>query len=109
MKQTNKLHKAFQSDLEAQAFKYYAMGLSCREVGKLLDLSARTVERYSQKNRWQDKLSVKTVEQRAYELHEAGKTYEEIAKALKVSRATVYNYMKRHKANLAANEQFQNP
>lgn len=78
------------------------MGLTCKEVGKLLDLSARTVERYSQKNQWKEKLSVKTVEQRAYELHEAGKTYEEIAKALKVSRATAYNYMKRYKANLAA-------
>lgn len=104
MEQTKKVHKAFQVDLEVQAFKYYAMGLTCREVGKLLDLSERTVERYSQKNRWRERVSGKTVEERAYELHQAGKTYAEVAESLNVSKGTVFNYLKRYKANLAAND-----
>lgn len=100
----NQVTKASQSDAEAKALRYYAMGLTCVEIGKLLDLSARTIERYMQKGQWRQTLTSKTVEQRAYELHKAGKSYDEVAKALQVSKTTVYNYMKRYKANLAAND-----
>lgn len=93
-----------QSDTQAKALRYYTMGLNCQEIGKLLDLSARTIERYMQKGQWRQTLHGKTVEERAYELHQAGKSYAEIAKILQVSKGTAYNYLKRYKANLAAND-----
>lgn len=102
MKQTRIAHKAFQNDLEAQAFRFHVMGLTCREIGKLLDLSARTVERYSQRNRWKESVSGKAVEQQAHEMHENGKSYAKIAQILNVSKGTVFNYLKRYRANLAA-------
>lgn len=87
---------------QAKAYRYYVMGLNCQEIGKLLDLSPRTIERYMQVGKWKETTSGKTIEAKAYELHERGKTYVEIAKVLQVSKGTVHNYLKRYRAKEAA-------
>ncbi|AYQ34944.1 sigma factor-like helix-turn-helix DNA-binding protein [Runella sp. SP2] len=83
---------------QERAFRYYVMGLNCQEIGKLLDLSTRTIERYMQLGEWKEQTTGKNVEAKAYDLHEGGKTYAEIAQMLQVSKGTVFNYMKRYKA-----------
>lgn len=97
MKNTNR-----QPDAQAQALRYYVMGLNCEEIGKLLDLSPRTIERYQQKGQWREALNGKAVEEKAHELHQAGKSYAEVAKILRISKGTAFNYSKRQRANLAA-------
>ena len=87
---------------EAMAYRYYVMGLNTREIGKLLDLSPRTIERYMQAGKWKESVNGKTVEVKAYELRQGGKTYVEIAKVLQVSKSTVHYYLKRYEAKEAA-------
>lgn len=87
---------------QAEAYRYYVMGLNCQEIGKLLDLSVRTIERYMQIGGWKEATNGKTIEAKAYELHESGKTYAEVAKVLQVSKGTVFNYLKRYRANKVA-------
>ena len=91
-----------QTTSQAKAYRYYVMGLNCQEIGKLLDLSARTIERYMQVGGWKEATNGKSIEAKAHELHESGKTYAEVAKALQISKGTVFNYLKRHKANKTA-------
>ena len=87
-----------QTDIEARAYKYYMMGLSCWEIGKLLDKSERTIERYMQKGQWRNRLTAKSIEVRAFELSEKGKSYSEIADILGCSKSSAYNYLKRYRA-----------
>lgn len=35
-----------------KAFKYYCMGLNCKEIAKLLDCSHRTIQNYSSAENW---------------------------------------------------------
>lgn len=91
-----------QNPTQAKAYRYYVMGLNCQEIGKLLDLSARTIERYMQVGGWKESIEGKTIEAKAYDLHKGGKTYAEIAKILQVSKGTVFNYIKRYGANKEA-------
>ncbi|MEZ0541246.1 helix-turn-helix domain-containing protein [Fibrella arboris] len=77
----------------ARAYRYYLHGLTCKEIGKLLDLSPRTIERYSQLDRWREKANPQPLADRARILHQQGVSYAGIAKALQISKATVYNYL----------------
>jgi transposase len=78
----------------ARAYGYYLKGLTCKEIGKLLDLSPRTVERYSQTDKWQQRANPQTVADRARTLHQKGFSYAAIARTLAVSKSTVYNYLR---------------
>lgn len=88
-----------QNQIQAKAYRYYVMGLNCQEIGKLLDLSARTVERYMQIGGWKEAVQCKTIKAKVYELRQSGKTYAEIASMLQVSQGTVFNYLKQYRAN----------
>ena len=77
---------------------YYAKGLTYSEIGKLLDISPRTVQRYITSSGVKKELSEpKTLQQRAFDLSAKGFTYTEIAKKLRVTKTTVYNWHKRKK------------
>jgi len=78
----------------ARAYRYYLHGLTCKEIGKLIDLSPRTVERYSQLDKWREKAKPQPLVERARLLHQQGVSYAGIAKALQISKATVFNYVK---------------
>lgn len=69
---------------------YYLKGLNYKEIGKLLDISPRTVQRYMKESDCKERLEPKTLQLRAVEMHASGWSYSEIAKKLKVSRTTVY-------------------
>lgn len=77
---------------------YYLKGLNYKEIGKLLDISPRTVQRYVKESGCRQLSEPKTLQQRAVELHSRGWSYSEIAKKLKISRTTAYTWNKKAKA-----------
>lgn len=77
-----------------RALGYHLKGLAFSEIGKLLDLSPRTVERYSQIDEWKAKLNPVSLPQRAKELKERGFSCAAIAQMIGVSKSTVFNYLK---------------
>jgi len=76
---------------------YYLKGLNYREIGKLLDISPRTVQRYITANECKKLNEPKTTQQKAFELSAKGFSYSEVAKKLRVTKTTVYNWHKKRK------------
>ena len=87
----------FSSLVVGKAYGYYLKGLNAKEIGKLLDISARTVQRYMKDNNFKEHANPLTVEQKAHDLYTKGLTYRQIAKAIGKSRTTVYYYLQRFK------------
>lgn len=77
--------------------KYYLKGLTSKEIGKLLDLSPRTVQRYMKEYNIKETKEPKTQEQRALELVKRGFSYSEVARRLRVCKSTVYLWNKKQK------------
>ncbi|MFA6072340.1 MAG: hypothetical protein WC810_27575, partial [Janthinobacterium sp.] len=73
---------------------YHVKGLTFSEIAKLLDLSPRTVERYSQVDEWKAKANPVALPQRAKELRERGFSFATIAQMIGVSKSTIFNYLK---------------
>lgn len=76
---------------------YYIKGLNYKEIGKLLDISPRTVQRYVAESECKKLDEPKTLQQRAIEMHKQGWSYAEIAHRLKVSKTSVYLWHKKAK------------
>lgn len=83
---------------QQKAFRYFTIGLTPREIGKLLDKSPRTVERYIQDGEWKRETDDRTLQEKALSLTNSGKSYSETAKELGICKTTVYNYLKRERA-----------
>ncbi|WP_212000321.1 helix-turn-helix domain-containing protein [Chitinophaga sp. HK235] len=87
-------HKAKDNKaIEARAYAYHLMGLNAPEIGKLLNVSPRTVQRYIKRERVNNPLPKKTKLQAA-ELYRQGYSYRQIAGIIGRGRTTVYNYLK---------------
>lgn len=84
----------------AKAYGYYLKGLTAKEIGKLLDVNARTVQRWQSDHHFKTKAKPLPMYERATLLRSQGLTIENIAKTLKVSRTTVCTYLRRAKENL---------
>ena len=82
-------------ELLKRGFKYYCMGLNSKEIGKLLDLSHRTIQGYMRQGNWKAKRKPKGITKRIKELHNIGFSYTGIAKQLNISRSTVYNHLRK--------------
>ena len=80
---------------------YYLKGLNYKEIGKLLDVSPRTVQRCIKENDIKELAEPKAMQQRAFELSGKGFSYSEIAKKLQVSKTTVYLWHKKRKIKTA--------
>ncbi len=90
-----KERKNYTAEHREKARKYYMMGLSLTEIGKLLDgCPVRTLEKWQAAERWTDLKHTPEIKSRAMELHRGGKSYSEIADILKISRVTVWRYIK---------------
>jgi DNA-binding CsgD family transcriptional regulator len=81
-----------------KAFRYYVMGLTSKEIAKLLDLSHRTVEGYMSSEDWQNSERNENLKDRIMKMQESGKSYAEIAKSVGRSKSTVYNFLRRQRA-----------
>jgi len=80
-----------------KVWAYYLRGLNGKEIGKLLDISPRTVQRYISGSGCRETLEPKTIHQKAFELSAQGHSYAEIAKKLRISKTTVYLWHKKRK------------
>ena len=47
--------KAITDQAKRQAFKYYCMGLTSKEISKLLDCSYRTIQNFMSADNWKEK------------------------------------------------------
>ncbi len=81
--------------IENKVRGYYLKGLNSREIGKLLDISSRTAQRYMQSAKCKQLTAPKTREQKAVDMHKNGWSYAEIAKKMKVCKTTVYLWCKK--------------
>lgn len=79
---------------KAKAHRYFCMGLNSKEIGKLLDISYRTVQSYMSAGGWNEAKEPHNLKRRAFEMHGNGFSYSEIAKVLQVSKSTVYLYLR---------------
>lgn len=87
--------------IEEKIRSYYLKGLTYAEIGKLLDVSSKTVQRYiSDCNIKEEINQPKTLEQRAIDLHNTGFSYSDIARKLKVSRTTAYLWNKKYREKM---------
>lgn len=80
-----------------RAYNYYLKGLTAKEIGKLLDISQRTVQRWSAQYDFEGLAGVpelETIPQKAVRMAAAGLSYTEIGKKLRRCKATIYNYVK---------------
>lgn len=82
--------------LKRNVLKYARMGLNVAEIGKLLDISGRTVQRYLKMGETTQTTQRKT---RAVQLSKEGYSYMQIAQTLGVTKTSVYNWMRDHKKN----------
>jgi DNA-directed RNA polymerase specialized sigma24 family protein len=86
-------------ELTKKVGHYYFKGLNSREIGKLLDISPRTVQRYLQQTKLKNSVKPKpTRPQKAVEMHVNGWSYAEIAQKMNVCKTTVYLWCKKAKA-----------
>lgn len=83
---------------QQKALRYFTMGLTALEIGKLLDKSPRTIERYIQDGEWRRPIDDRTLQEKTNALVKSGKSYSEVAKELGVCKTTIYNYLKRERA-----------
>jgi len=83
--------------------RYVAMGLTYAEIGKLLDVSSRTIQRHISatelKNELVELAEPNTIQKTAFELSAKGLSYAQIAKRLRVTKNTIYNWHKQKKQN----------
>ena len=96
---------AIQQQITEQIRRYFLMGLTYSEIGKLLDLSRRTVQRYVTAAGISEELKApkpKNTRQKAFEFLDSGYSYSEVAKKLKVSKTTIYLWNR--KRNEAQNQ-----
>jgi DNA-directed RNA polymerase specialized sigma24 family protein len=80
-----------------RARAYCLRGLTAGEIGKLLDISPRTVHRYIAQSGCREISAPKTIHEKAFELSKMGYSYAEIAKKLRISKSTVYNWHRKRK------------
>jgi DNA-binding CsgD family transcriptional regulator len=94
MKNENDLKMRKSDKTKAKAYKYFCMGLNSKEIGKILDISFRTVQSYMTADNWKKKQKPDNLKFEALKLYELGNSYQVIADTLNVSRTTVYLYLK---------------
>lgn len=85
------------NQLVRKASKYFLRGFTAKEIGKLMDINPRTVQRWATVYEFAQSGNVETLETRIMALHQQGNSYTQIAKKCKVCKTTVYNYMKKQK------------
>lgn len=85
--------------VRARAYGYFIKGLTVAEIGKLLDLSPRTVEGYSQADRWRE--NDQPIRARVISLSEAGFKPSEIAERVGLSQRTIERHLAAHRGNSA--------
>lgn len=89
-----KQRNSYTLDEKAKAKKYYLIGLSLVEVGKITDTPFRTVEKWYIAENWKAQREITPIKTKANDLFNSGMSYKEIAVTLGKSQSTVSRYLK---------------
>jgi transposase len=89
-----KKRNSYTLDDKAKAKKYYLIGLSLVEIGKMTDTPFRTIEKWYVAENWKDQRETKPIKTKANDLFNSGMSYEQISKALNKSKSTISRYLK---------------
>lgn len=83
---------------EKQITRYHGKGLNAKEIAKLMDLNARTVQRYIKAGlKPITKEPPRPLRRKALDYVAAGFSYSETAERFKVCKTTVYKWAKKAK------------
>jgi len=93
---TKEVKKRNKIDIETKqkAFSYFAKGLTCKEISKLIGIPFRTIQNWQTVDKWNDKLNPLNIQNRCFELKKKGNTIKEIANLLNISVSSVQRYIK---------------
>lgn len=94
-----KKRNTYSLDIKASAKRFYLIGLTIQEIGKLIDAPVRTIEKWQIAENWKQLKETTPVKNKALELKESGKTYKEISMMLNKSPATIWRYLTTAKKN----------
>lgn len=89
-----KQRNSYTLDEKAKAKKYYLIGLSLVEVGKITDIPFRTVEKWYIAENWKSQREIIPIKIKANDLFNSGMSYKEIAVTLGKSQSTISRYLK---------------
>lgn len=84
-------------DDKAKAKKYYLIGLSLVEIGKMTDTPYRTVEKWYFAENWKSQRDTTPIKTKANDLFNSGMSYKKIAVTLGKSISTISRYIKQAK------------
>jgi uncharacterized protein YjcR len=90
-----KQRNSYTLDDKAKAKKYYLIGLSLIEVGKLTDTPFRTIEKWYIAENWKTQREITPIKTKANDLFNSGMSYKEIAITLGKSQSTISRYLKK--------------
>lgn len=86
--------KKHNEDIKEIAFKYFCKGLNSKEIGKLLDISYRTIQSWMLANKWKLKIKATSIDEKILQLKKKGYSYSQISKLLLISKTTIYKSLK---------------
>ena len=86
--------KSYTLDDKAKAKKYYLIGLSLLEIGKITDTPFRTVEKWYIAEKWKTQRETTPIKVKANDLYNSGLSYIKISLMLGKSKSTISRYLK---------------
>lgn len=89
-----KQRNTYTLDDKAKAKKYYLIGLSLAETGKLTDTPIRTIEKWYIAENWKSQRETPQIKIKANDLYNSGMSYKEIGITLGKSQSTISRYLK---------------
>lgn len=86
---------------EKKVIKYLNMGLTIKEIAKLLDKGQRTIERLiKEKSLRLATMNQEDIKNKAFKLIDSGLSYSQTAKQMRVTKQTIYNWNRERKKKL---------
>ena len=89
-----KQRNSYSLDDKAKAKKYYLIGLSLVEVGKITDTPFRTIEKWYIAENWKSQREILPIKTKAKDLFSSGMSYKQISVTLGKSQSTISRYLK---------------
>lgn len=95
-KEAPKIQKrnSYSLDDKAKAKKYYLIGLSLVEIGKITDTPFRTIEKWYISENWKSQREILPIRTKAMDLFSSGMSYKQISSTLGKSTSTISRYLK---------------
>lgn len=93
-KQQKTTRQCYTAEQRENARKMYLRGLYLAEIGVLLSIPVRTLEKWQTGEKWTLLKDCTEIKIRAFELKRSGRTAKQVAEILKINPSTVWRYIK---------------